>query len=177
MRLPIPMLAALALAGCTTTTDADGGDTADEELESIAFSTGACFGSCPVFEVEVAATGPDAYRGERFVAVKGERSFTASAAEWRAFAERLAPFRPDTSVKYGHGTCDGPLASDQPTVAITWRDADGSETTLDWYMGCRQPGLAENYDRIYEAWQELPLDDLVGTAEDRFRYEQDRPTG
>lgn len=172
MRKSTPMVAALALAGCTTAGGVEDADTASGQLESIAFSTGPCFGSCPVFEMEVASTGAGTYRGERYVAVKGERAFSASAAEWSAFADRLAPYRPDTSVKYGHGACSGPLVTDQPTVIVTWRDADGSETTLDWYMGCREPGLAENGERIYQAWQELPLDDLVGTAEDRFRYEQ-----
>ena len=161
-------LAALALGGCTTVP----GDEPAQGTESIAFSTGPCFGACPLFEVEVASDGEGTFRGERFVAAKGERSFTASAAEWQAFAERLAPYRPETSVKYGHGACDGPTVTDQASVVVTWHDADGTETTLDWYLGCRQPGLAENRERIYGAWQELPLDDLVGTAQDRFRDEQ-----
>lgn len=166
-------LAALTLAGCTTVP----GEEPAQGAESIAFATGPCFGACPMFEVELAADGEGIYRGERFVAVKGERSFTASAAEWQAFAERLAPYRPETSVKYGHGACDGPAVTDQASVVVTWRDADGTETTLDWYLGCRQPGLAENAEAIYGAWQELPLDDLVGTADDRFRYEQDETAG
>ncbi len=174
MLKPITAVAALALAGCTT---APTQDNADSTVESIAFSTGPCFGACPVFEIELDRSGDGTYRGERFVAVKGERPFTASAAEWQAFAERLEPFRPETSVTYGFENCDGPTVTDQATVVVTWRNADGTETTLDWYMGCRQPGLAENGERLYGAWQELPLDDLVGTMEDRFRYEQDQAAG
>lgn len=174
MLKPIAAVAALALAGCTTTPTQDN---AGSMVESIAFSTGPCFGACPVFEIELDRSGDGTYRGERFVAVKGERPFTASAVEWQAFTERLEPFRPETSVSYGFENCDGPTVTDQATVAVTWRDADGIETTLDWYMGCRQPGLAENGERLYGAWQELPLDDLVGTMEDRFRYEQDQAAG
>jgi len=176
MLKPIAALAAFALAGCTTPT-AENTAGGNDAVESIAFSTGPCFGACPVFEIEVDRSGKGIYRGKRFVAEKGERAFTASAAEWNAFTERLALFRPEASEKYGFENCDGPTATDQATVVVTWRDAEGGKTTLDWYMGCRQPGLAENAERIYGAWQELPLDDLVGTIEDRFRYEQDQTAG
>lgn len=177
MLKPFAAVAALALAGCAATSTHEGTAAGNDAVESIAFSTGPCFGACPVFEIELDRSGDGTYRGERFVAVKGERAFAASAAEWQAFAERLEPFRPETSVSYGFENCEGPTVTDQATVVITWRDAKGAETTLDWYMGCRQPGLAENGERLYGAWQELPLDDLVGMMEDRFRYEQDQAAG
>ncbi|MGV2496317.1 DUF6438 domain-containing protein [Pelagerythrobacter aerophilus] len=170
-------LAALTLVACTPVSAPETTAHGAGAVESIAFSTGPCFGACPVFNVEVGRSGEGTFRGERFVAVKGERPFTASPTEWDAFTERLAPFRPETSQKYGFENCDGPTATDHASVVVTWRYTDGTETTLDWYMGCRQPGLAENAERLYEAWEELPLDDLVGTLEDRFRYEQDQAAG
>jgi hypothetical protein len=169
MRFPLPLFASvLALGGCATVPAGQ----FDDAMESISFATGPCFGACPMFSVEVGADGEGVYRGERFVAVKGERTFTVSPVQWQAFAARLAPYRPEESVKYGYEGCDGQVVTDQPSVVVTWHGADGEETTLDWYMGCSQPGLAENRERIYGAWQELPLDDLVGTAQDRFRYEK-----
>ncbi|WP_374405674.1 DUF6438 domain-containing protein [Pelagerythrobacter sp.] len=166
---PLSALLALgALAGCVTQPD----ETADS-AERISYQRGPCFGSCPVFSVEIDASGQGTYRGERFVAVRGERQFTATPAQVRAFEQRLAPYRPASDVAYNHGNCDGPMATDQAAVAISWGDPAGDGTVLEWNTGCRQPGLAENREAIMTAWRELPLDDLVGTAEDRFQYDRD----
>ncbi|MEL7685896.1 DUF6438 domain-containing protein [Citromicrobium bathyomarinum] len=158
-----------AVAGCVTPGQAP--DSA-ASAETIEYSLTPCFGFCPSFRLSVARNGAGTYHGERFVQQKGTAAFTASQREFEAFAERLAPFRPESSVAYGYENCDGPVATDSPSVKITWHEAGREPVTLDWYLGCRQPGLVENRDALYQAWQELPVDDLVGTAENRQIYDR-----
>ena len=159
----------VALAGCTTIPEA--GEAAAGEVAAIRFTTSPCFGFCPDFTVQVPQEGLAGYEGRRFVAVKGFHDFAVSQAEFAAFRERLEPFRPEQSVRYDYEHCDGPVATDSPSVAVTWTMVGGEEVTLDWYMGCRQPGLSENAEEISGAWRELPLDDLVGTEQNRAAYE------
>lgn len=159
----------VALAGCTTIPEA--GEAAAGEVAAIRFTTSPCFGFCPDFTVQVPQEGLAGYEGRRFVAVKGFHDFAVSQAEFAAFRKRLEPFRPEQSVRYDYEHCDGPVATDSPSVAVTWTMVGGEEVTLDWYMGCRQPGLSENAEEISGAWRELPLDDLVGTEQNRTVYE------
>lgn len=164
MTKTIAALAALLLSGCVTAPAAIDG------VERITIRTAPCFGFCPVFEATVSADGAGSYAGETFVKTRGTRTFTASPAEFAALRDRLAPFRPAGDVAYGYDNCDGPLATDLPGVTVTWHDADGEGTTLAWDMSCRQPGLAENADTIYRAWEELPLEALLGPDEERMNY-------
>ena len=156
----------LALAACVTPGDA-GTDLTESTIE---YSIGPCFGFCPSFALSISPEGEGSYEGRAFVANRGKADFTATDVEYRAFAQRLAPFRPDRSVKYDYENCDGPVATDSPSVTITWRNPGEPPVTLNWYMGCRQPGLAENSKALYRAWEELPLESLVGSDEQRQTY-------
>ena len=62
------------------------------------------------------------------------------------------------------------MATDSPSVTVTWRDPGEEPVTLNWYMGCRQPGLADNSEALYKAWEELPVDALVGPDEGRQNF-------
>ena len=165
----VPMCGlAFALVSCAT----PGAMADDGAATRIDYSLSPCFGFCPSFELSVTPEGEGTYEGQAFVARQGAARFTASEAEYRAFARRLAPFRPAKSVSYGYNNCDGPIATDSPSVIITLRDPGEEPVTLNWYMGCRQPGFAENSEALYKAWQELPVDDLVGDDEDRQGYDR-----
>ncbi|GAB5347575.1 DUF6438 domain-containing protein [Alteriqipengyuania sp. 357] len=157
----------LALAGCATPGMGDG---SAPPPASVDYTVTPCFGFCPSFSMSVSADGKGTYDGERFVKEQGTAAFSASPEEVAAFFDRIAPFRPEESVQYGYENCDGPVATDSPSVKITWHEAGAEPVTLDWYMGCRQPGLTQNREALYKAWQELPLADLVGTDENRQQY-------
>lgn len=138
-------------------------------VEELTFSTTGCYGTCPVFSFSVSETGRGEYHGEAFVAVRGTKDFTVTPEQFQAFVRRLTPFRPRGEITYDTN-CDGPWATDNPSVRISWSDNKTTDT-LNWYLGCQQPGLIEHVEVIYDAWQELPLDDLVGTDENRFNYD------
>ena len=160
--------AALLASACSSTPPAQ----ATRAVRAITFEAGACYGFCPDFTATIEADGRGSYHGRGFVKARGEHKFAAEPERFDALRKRLAPFRPDRSVAYDGDHCDGPVATDNPSVKVTWRDADGTSTTLDWYMGCRQPGLADRSDALYHAWQEVPaIAALVGPDEERDGYD------
>ena len=162
----IAALATVTLAGCATPS-ATGGATPDR----VYFETTPCFGSCPIFSLTVHADGTGVYEGGQFVKTKGRHEFVASPAQVRAFFDRIRPFRPNGEQRYGYDSCPGPLATDSPSVNVRW--TNGARTdALDWYLGCRVERLQAIKPDLYNAWQELAIDDLVGTAENRFEYDQ-----
>jgi len=164
MRL-IAVLAVGLLAGCATIPQSS-----NSPPQSVEFEVTPCFGSCPDFSITLTAGGTGTYTGRNFVKVKGTHQFTASQAQVRAFFKRLAPFRPEGEVKYDYEHCPVPVSTDSPSVNVRWKAADGDDA-LNWYRGCRVPDLMDIRPDLYDAWKELPLDDLVGTAENRFQYQ------
>ena len=176
-------LLSLALTGCTPVDPAgEGGspppeaepfaaDPAPRPVTAITIEETPCFGFCPAFTARIAANGQGTYEGGAFVATKGAASFTVSPAEFAAFEQRLAPFRLARTKLFNHGNCTAPLATDSPSVKVTWEAAGREPVVLDWYLGCRQPGLTERSDDIYDAWKELPaLAELVGEDQNRQAY-------
>ncbi|HTM96378.1 MAG TPA: DUF6438 domain-containing protein [Croceibacterium sp.] len=163
----IAALAAVSLAGCVTTTSGAG----SEPPRQVTFETTPCFGSCPVFSLTLDADGHGVYEGGRFVKTKGRHEFSASAKQVRAFFDRIRPFRPAGAVRYDMANCPGPAHTDAPSVNVRWISATRADS-LDWNLGCRVDALQAIEPDLQNAWQELPLDDLVGRAENRFEYDQ-----
>ena len=139
--------------------------------QSVDFETTPCFGSCPVFKVRLFSDGKGEYEGGRFVAQKGTHAFTATPEQVQAFFDRLRPFRPQGAVRHDMGHCAVPAHTDASSIDVRWRGPAG-EDSLHWNFGCRDPKLSAIQPNLQDAWQELPLDDLVGTAENRFQYDQ-----
>jgi len=165
MRL-IAISAAAWLAGCATTSGTNA-----EPPREVSFEATPCFGSCPVFSVTIDADGHGVYEGGRFVKTRGRHEFTASRAEMRRFFDRIAPFRPNGVATYQMGNCPGPAHTDAPSIKVRWISATRADS-LDWDLGCQVEALKAIEPNLEQAWQELPLDDLVGRAENRFEYDQ-----
>jgi hypothetical protein len=136
------------------------------EGDSISYRTGACFGACPVFSVTVRPDGSGTFTGERFTAATGEHRFRLSAAEYEAFAARLAPARPESgAVRYApdnKALC--PLwATDHPSVEVTWTRAIGDAQSLYFYYGCRSPETEAVGKAVGNATDAIPaLAALIG---------------
>ncbi|WP_162225044.1 DUF6438 domain-containing protein [Erythrobacter sp. SG61-1L] len=158
-------LSAILLAGCATVPQQT-----RTAPESVTFEETACFGSCPIFSITLNADGSGVFEGTRFVAAKGEHRFTAKPAQVKAFLARIEPFRPEGIVEYGYDNCSVPVRTDSPSVRVTWQSEGGAEA-LSWYLGCAEPKAVKIKPDLYGAWKELPLDELVGTKENRFEYE------
>lgn len=153
---------ALALAACSH------GNSAPKpipvESDSITYETGPCFGACPVYAVTVRPDGSGVFIGKRFTAVTGERRFKLTPAQYAAFAARLAPYRPasgERRVVPGEKGCEH-VATDLPSVDVTWTRAIGDSQKLYYYFGCNLSGDRSMAEALGGAAETLPLDALIG---------------
>jgi hypothetical protein len=136
-------------------------------VESITFETGACFGTCPVYQVTVRADGTGIFTGQRYTAVQGERRFRISRAQYRAFAGHLAPIRPRTgSINYADAAHCGDEATDLPGSSVVWQ-AGGRRQAVAFYYGCMNPQLRPIGARLGAAPGLLPIADFIGPRPSR----------
>lgn len=132
------------------------------EGDSISYTTGPCYGTCPVYTVTIRPDGTGTFAGERFTAVTGTRAFRATADDYRRFAALLAPFRPDGERRVEMGSPDcGPAPTDMPSVDVSWTQASGGAGHLHFYYGCRV-GNAAMAEALKQAPAMLPIAGFIG---------------
>lgn len=158
MRLGLSLAAILLASGCATVPD---GPVAIES-DAISYETGPCFGTCPVYTVTVRPDGSGTFEGRRFTTVTGTRSFRVTPAQYRAFAERLAPLRPaEGSVRMSGENCRA-MATDLPSAEVTWFSQIGNSQSYYFNYGCDMDtnrGIAE---RLRGAPDLLPIREMIG---------------
>ena len=149
------LVASLALAACATTAGAAG-----EEVDSVSYETGPCFGACPVYRVTVNRDGNGLFEGRRFTAVTGERRFRVTPAQYRAFVGHLAPLRPASGERRYSGEACESMATDLPSAEVTWRAVD--RQSLYFYYGCDMERNRAIAERLRSAPDLLPIGELIG---------------
>ena len=158
-------IALLALAGCAQHYDGLPGALPASAPEAIEYETGPCFGFCPVFRISVGADGKGLFVGMRHTAVTGERAFAVTPAQYRAFADRLAPYRPATGDRVfqpGSELC-GQTATDMPSVDVHWRAPGQVPQRLYYYYGCDREKNRAMASALGDAIEALPqVDAMVG---------------
>jgi Domain of unknown function (DUF6438) len=129
-----------ALLACATPR-AGSEDTAAMRADTttlVMMSRGACYGTCPVYAVRLAANGHVRFVGTRFVRQVGvdttRVSSAAVAALRTAFAVRKFADVP-ALIEYGAPAC-GTYVADLPTVELTVRGTAG-EHRVSYDQGCR----------------------------------------
>ncbi len=155
-------VALLALSGCVTVNSGTAGKPVAIESETIRYETAPCFGTCPVYAVTIAPDGKGTFEGKRFTAVTGIKEFQATPAAYRAFAAKLAPYRPkEAEALYQMGTplCGGPMVSDMPSVDVVWSELSGGSQHLNLYYGC---GPQEMRAALRSAPEALPIAAFIG---------------
>ena len=152
-------LAMAALAGCATASPGGSARTAS----SVVYETGPCFGACPIYRVTVNSDGSGLFEGRRFTAVEGERAFRVSARQYGALLAHLEPLRPATgTVRYSGEACET-MATDLPSVEVTWRMPGDSQQQLYFYHGCdmeRNRAIAERLNAVPSL---LPIEGFIAT--------------
>ena len=156
--------AALLVAGSAQAKD-ELGIPASVKGEAITYETSQCFGRCPVYKVTVQPSGDGSFVGGRFTAMQGTHLFWLTGKDYRAFSDKIAPFRPESGswlVIDGHPGCEQ-SGTDSPYVTVTWRNPVGEIQQFQYNYGCN------NYNgdnpiavAMSEAPRLLPIDDLVG---------------
>ena len=130
--------------------------------ESIAYATGGCFGTCPIYKVTVNRDGTGLFEGRRFTAVRGERAFRLTPTQFAAFARHLAPLRPASGeMIYSGGMCGG-MARDLPSADVRWRSSSGVEQHLYFDYGCGRERNSAIAERLSNAPDLLPIRELIG---------------
>lgn len=163
-RLGLIVVMGLAMAGCARTPGPNAPAPAPA-VTAISYSTGPCFGACPVYAFTVQANGDGSFEGKRFTQASGAKSFKLTRAQYDAFAAALAPYRPKagTSRRYSHGEkgCER-AATDMPSAEISWT-APGGKSSLYYYFGCDMQGNRAMADAIGNAPDLIPaLAPLIG---------------
>lgn len=130
--------------------------------ESISYRAGPCFGGCPIYTVTVRSDGTGTFEGINFTTARGVRQFRVTPRQYRAFAAWLAPIRPPRgSLDYRTGDLCRTMATDLPSVGVTWNGRRGQQQ-LDYYYGCdmeRHRALAR---RLRDAPDRLPIQAFIG---------------
>ena len=129
--------------------------------ETISYETSPCFGACPVFKVTVKSDGTGVFEGRRFTAVEGIRRFRVTPGQYRAFAARLAPVRPASgTVSYSGENCEN-IATDLPSVDVTWTSARREVRHLSFYHGCDMEKNRPIAERLQSAATLLPIAEWI----------------
>ena len=152
---------ALLAGGCMTVPDAPEAPVAIES-DSISYETGPCFGACPVYKVTVRADGSGTFEGRRFTAVTGERSFRITPAQYRAFADHLAPLRPAQGEVRLSGEACRQMATDLPSAEVTWFSQIGNSQSYYFYYGCDMEANRAIAERLRSAPVLLPIGEMIG---------------
>lgn len=162
LRILIP---ALTLAACApmATTPA-GPPPAAEAVSEIAYETAPCFGTCPVYRVTVRNDGrPGVFEGQRFTKVVGQREFALQPAQFANFALALAPARSANQADYEQGGANcKQVATDMPSVTVTFREGAATPQTFRYYYGCRGPENAAFAESLRRAPDALPIAAFIG---------------
>ncbi|MCH4811719.1 DUF6438 domain-containing protein [Vreelandella neptunia] len=160
MRFPTTCFAvstlALMMTGCAqqhTTTSAN-------DLAEIRYEVGPCYGTCPVYSVEVKADGTTRYMGERHTAVEGERMQSGSATAFLSLQERLAPIQPDMGTTQQPLDCE-PRATDLPHYTVTWVNQNGEQAVLEHDTGCHSESGRERTEILRSLSAELGIENWV----------------
>lgn len=129
--------ALLILAGCVHQPSSD---TAD--LASIGYSAGPCYGTCPVYSVEVDTDGAGRFTGEAHTALIGQRELERNDSRFARLEAQLAEWRPAMGATIETPDC-GPRVTDHPRYTVTWTRPDGEQAVLEHDSGCRGPRARE----------------------------------
>jgi hypothetical protein len=129
-------------------------------VETIAFETGPCFGTCPVYRVTVNSNGTGTFEGRHHTAVTGTRAFRLRPGQYQAFARHLAPLRPArATIRYAGDRCRS-TATDLPSAEVTWRSRRGMQR-LYFYYGCDMQKNRAIAARLNAAPGLLPIGDYI----------------
>ncbi len=126
----------------------------------IVLSEGACFGTCPIYDMTLRPSGAYTLNAQRFVKEEGVSEGQLDPSAWTAAVAALekADFWTAEPVQTLEtmSTCH----TDAPTVIVTWRTEEAKEKTLTYNAGC---GVRAMQTLISELRAAMNFDGLVWT--------------
>jgi hypothetical protein len=163
LRPPLIALATALLAGCGS--PAPGGPEPDVVADPvmIVYDSYGCYGTCPIYRVEVRPDGSGVFVGSHHVRVIGARRLRLSPDRYRRFAAFLEPLRPPRGSLPPEGIECNP--GDGPSWAVEWVGRDGARQSLCIGGHDALPDSRLAHERIPNAGRLLPIEELVGPVE------------
>jgi hypothetical protein len=153
----------IALAACSTHgPNCDNVKPAYAQFDVISMRRTACYGTCPVYGVEISADGTFTYKGDEFVKVKGVRQGTLAQEDIALLSSALRHARFDRMRATYQSAADGckDLATDLPSFSISVTTS-GKTRKVSFYTGCQGPSIpAEDLH-----WLAHTVDALAHTAQ------------
>ncbi len=131
--------------------------------DTIRFSAGPCFGTCPSYSLRVTPDGSGLLEPERFTTVPGATRFTVTPAQYRRFRSALAQFRPPagTVKRITHGENCTRFATDMPGYTIEWTRDEQPTTRLEFQSGCLDASYGKLRATIATIPRMLDIDAMV----------------
>jgi hypothetical protein len=109
----------------------------EPKITNIQMQRGGCFGSCPVYEVNIDSTGAVSFDGTKYIKAPGHHGGSVTPSEVDTLTseiERINFFKLRDSYEFGPDGCTS-WASDNPSVSISV--TRGVETKrVVYYYGC-----------------------------------------
>ncbi|WP_421789540.1 DUF6438 domain-containing protein [Hyphobacterium sp.] len=146
MRAFLLSISFFALAACATT---------GRSSDRIEISEGACFGSCPIYDLTLSPDDRYVLNGQRFTRVNGLTEGALSEGSYAYMARLLSDadfFNLPSDITFNNPElCPGPELSDLPPFTVTWTTRRGSHTVV-WYTGCRNPVMRDLRDGLRDGF-------------------------
>ncbi len=152
MRAALFAIAALSMPGCAGQSRAD----PVQPLETIRYELTPCEGNCPAVVVEVRSDGQATFDGLRDSAVLGRREFSVTTAQFAAFRNRLAPYRPNGERRLEGTICGDNYMVDMPGIDIRWTGGDRDDH-LFIDLGCDRKSNKKMVDIVRNALEMLDI--------------------
>lgn len=152
----------LVLAACSASEV--GVETVHTGDPAIVVSEGECDQTCPVYDMTLKPDGSYILNGVRFVKTPGVSDGGLGTDAWTAAETALAESNFWMLAPNQTSSTQTDCVPGTPTVAVTWRTAEGKQKTLNYRAGCGGP---EGRALIPALRAAMRFDALVWT-EDRF---------
>lgn len=147
--------------GCAETAPDKGAAYVPDQVRALTFRSGACYGTCPVFEYRIDRDGVAVFDGEKFTAVEGERDAPGDRETFQRILATLAPVRPqEGDLTIDREVCRR-IATDMITYTVVW-DTDTGDQRLSYNTGCADARFQDVKTALAEVRAMLPVGELVG---------------
>jgi hypothetical protein len=130
-------------------------------ISAIRLQRSGCYGSCPIYEVELAADGQVKYVGDKFVDEVGFRTSKILPSDFVALAERVGAihfFDLKDRYRFEQDGCTS-WVTDQPTATIVVT-ANGKDKVVSYYYGCRGLPIGPQLKALAQT-----IDKVTGTSQ------------
>jgi len=155
-KLLLAGLFTFSLVGCATTPQ----QPEDTVQETIRYSTSPCFGTCPIYSVEITPEGAVHFDGKQYTKVTGTQDLKVDPSVYTKLQQELKAYRPATGANVKTTGCADKV-SDQQSAFFAWKRPDGTVTQLSHYTGCVSPANIELNKVIEKLPKTVGIEDLV----------------